>query len=846
MPNFAAVMQRNTLQNKRERRQPDTLRTNGIVQAAAACMLAALPAFSVQAHGEDLHPGRAAAAETGTPAALPADSSRVYDIDEVLVVTQPKEQFRLRRQPLSASSFSGGMLKAGHMTDLRKLSAFVPSFAMPEYGSRLTSAMYIRGIGSRINNPSVGIYLDGMPLLSKASYNMHFYQTERVDVLRGAQGTLYGQNTEGGLVKIYTRNPFSCQGTDISLGMATHLGRNVEAAHYTRLGSSWGLGVAAFYTGTDGFFRNSTLHTRADSGNEAGARLRLMYRPSARLHADLLADYQYTRQNAFAYGETAPGGGPVQSPATNYPGRYRRNLLNTALKIGYQARRFELNSTSSYQLLRDDMLMDQDYLPTDYMHLIQRQLQNSLSEELTLKNRTAGAWHWTTGAFVSYQWLRTDGPVYFGPGMTRPIGNALQRIMYKTITEQMAQRFMATGMGQEQALQAAQQAVDGRGGISVEAGMQVPGLFHTPQANVGVYHESSVRLAPRLTATLGLRYDLNRVSVHYDTQAFMTLDATVMGTQSVRRLASSLCHGTHNAYSQLLPKLGLTFQLDGSGSNLYALVSKGYRSGGYNIQMFSDILQTELTGNSRKVQDGDYTVPHTADDYRRMDATISYKPETSWNYEAGAHLNLAGGQLHADLAAFFMQIHNQQLSVMAGTYGYGRMMVNAGKSYSCGIEAALRASAFDNRLSWAVSYGLTHAAFKDYTDLQTVNGQQQEISYRGKRIPFVPMHTLGASADFAQPLHHSVAKEVRFGLNLTAQGSTYWDEANTFRQPLYALLGAHADVVAGPVTVSLWGRNLTGTRYNTFAVSSAASGSTRYFAQRGNPVQAGIDVQLHF
>ena len=88
--------------------------------------------------------------------------------------------------------------------------------------------------------------------------------------------------------------------------------------------------------------------------------------------------------------------------------------------------------------------------------------------------------------------------------------------------------------------------------------------------------------------------------------------------------------------------------------------------------------------NWRLVLQGYYEEPHTSDDYANMDATISYKPETSWNYEVGAHLNLFEGRLHADLSAFYMQVHNQQLSVMAGTYGYGRMMVNAGKSYSCG------------------------------------------------------------------------------------------------------------------------------------------------------------------
>ncbi|MBQ7717644.1 MAG: Plug domain-containing protein, partial [Prevotella sp.] len=149
------------------------------------------------------------------------DTSRVYDLDEVIVVSQPKESFRLRQQALSSSMFSQDEMKQLGIRDLRELSNYTPSFVMPEYGSRFTSSMYIRGIGARINNPSVGMYIDGMPIVSKSAFNVHTYQLDRVDVLRGPQGTLYGQNTEGGLVRMYSRNPMSYQGTDVNLSIGT-------------------------------------------------------------------------------------------------------------------------------------------------------------------------------------------------------------------------------------------------------------------------------------------------------------------------------------------------------------------------------------------------------------------------------------------------------------------------------------------------------------------------------------------------------------------------------------------------------------------------------------------------
>lgn len=117
---------------------------------------------------------------------------------------------------------------------------------MPNYGSRFTNAMYVRGIGSRINSPAVGIYLDGIPVLSKAAFNLHHYQTSRIDILRGPQGTLYGQNSEGGLVRIYSRDAYDSKGTYVNLGLGSHFYRNVEAAHYMKLSPRIALGVAAF------------------------------------------------------------------------------------------------------------------------------------------------------------------------------------------------------------------------------------------------------------------------------------------------------------------------------------------------------------------------------------------------------------------------------------------------------------------------------------------------------------------------------------------------------------------------------------------------------------------------
>ena len=782
-----------------------------------------------------------------------SDTSRVQDLDEVIVVSQPKEQVRLRLQPLSSTVMVGDLLNQLHITDLSQLSQFVPSFTMPAYGSRLTSSMYVRGIGSRINNPAVGVYYDNMPLMSKSAFNNHFYMVDRVDVLRGPQGTLYGQNTEGGLVRVYTKNPMNYQGTDVALGIGTGLYSNVEVAHYHRPSDKFAFSVAGFYSGLKGFIDNQNFEQKNDLTNEAGGRMRFVWQPTQRLNFDLVADYQYVNQNGFGYGEAQLSTdnsslSSVEDPATTLMNGYKRNMLNTGLNVSYDFGPLLFTSTTSYQYLRDLMLMDQDYMTPDYLQLIQRQKQNALTQEFVLRSHSHTRWQHTSGLFGSYQWLRTDAPVYFGDAITGPIGDVISTVMKNSMVQAMIGRFMGQGMSREQAMAMAQQTVD-RMGVTMSAEMAVPEVFHTPSYNFAAYHESNFLLTNRLKLTLGLRFNVDKVKIDYDALAYMNMTGGTASATATYHLTSHVADSRSKSYTQLLPKVGLTYNFDTNLGNVYALVSKGYRAGGYNIQMFSDILQTDLNVHQQDAMRGDYDVEHSADDYAAIEQTIAYKPEESWNYEVGTHLNLFESRVHLDLAFFYMQVRNQQLSIMAPGSNYGRIMVNAGKSHSCGLELALRGKAFDGQLDWSATYGFTNAKFNEYESVNLEGWTPSATNddsylgtddFDGNYVPFVPQHTFSAMADW------HFTPQFTLGLNLTGQGKTWWDEANTFSQNLYATLGAHADYDFGPVVISLWARNLTDTKYNTFAVQSSAAGGTRYFAQRANPFQAGIDLRLHF
>ena len=768
----------------------------------------------------------------------PVDSSRVYNLDEVVFVPRIKESKSLRLQPVSSSVLTGKEMNNLGIRDLRDISNYVPAFVMPDYGARFTSSIYVRGIGSRVNSPSMGIYVDDIPLMNKSAFNSHVWQLDRVDVLRGPQGTLYGINSEGGLVRQYTKNPLRYQGTDVNLGFGTRMYRNAEISHYNKVNDKLAFSAGAFYNGTNGFWKNTLTGERTDDKNEAGARLRLVYQPTDRLSFDWMADYQYVSQHAYPYGILEPASGKVVSePDQDHQGKYNRNMVNTGMAVKYRGKGFDFQSNTSYQYLKDNLLMDNDYSAIDFIVVDQSQLSNAITQEFTIKSNNQSRWHWTNGVFVSYQWLKTNAPNTFGSYFPQMLEQQISGAMIKSMMER--------GMSMEQAQATIQRA----GGINIDMAMNIPCLFRTPQFNLGVFHQSDYDLTDRLTATVGLRYDYTRSEIDFNAVGISHNPVfSIMGrTVSPTRIYTDYVGSDDAGFSQLLPKFGLTYKFC-NGSNVYATVTKGYRAGGYNIQMFGDIIQGDLQKAVGMMQGGtpvtEVVMEHHDADCADIKEGIKFKPEESWNYELGTHANLFDKLIHADLSVYYMQIRNQQLSVFTKDYGYGRKMVNAGKSYSCGLELTLRGSAVSNHLAWSLGYGYTHAAFKDYKNRASKNAE--EVDYAGKRVPYVPAHTLSAMADYTFDTDLRFMKHLTIGANMNGQGKIWWDESNTYAQKFYATLGAHACADFGLCKLNLWARNITDTRYNTFAFSSKATGREVFMAQRGNPFQCGFDLSFHF
>ena len=126
-------------------------------------------------------------------------------LDEIIVISNPKANKNNLLTPNSTTILTSSNIEKSNINSVKDISAYVSNLYIPQYGSKLTTAIYIRGIGSRTNNSVVGVYVDNVPYLDKSIYDFDLSEIERLEILRGPQSTLYGRNTMAGIINIYTR-----------------------------------------------------------------------------------------------------------------------------------------------------------------------------------------------------------------------------------------------------------------------------------------------------------------------------------------------------------------------------------------------------------------------------------------------------------------------------------------------------------------------------------------------------------------------------------------------------------------------------------------------------------------
>lgn len=679
-----------------------------------------------------------------------------------------------------------------HISSVKELSAIAPNFYQPDYGSRMTSSMYVRGFGSRIDQPVVGMNIDGVPVMNKNNYDFELFDIDRVQVMRGAHGLLYGRNTSGGAINLYTMSPLNFQGKRFTLEYGSANNVRVKASHYAAPSNRFGWAVSLLYNHSDGYFMNKELGKNCDGGDNGALRLRLQWLPGDDWSIDNTLSAGYTAEGGWAYRHYNPADKSLAPVAYNDECSYKRLNISEGLVVKRAFDWGAISSTTGYQYVDDRMRLDNDFLPLDYFSMGQYQKEHSLTQEFVVKADDLGAFNILGGLFGFFKHNNMSAPVHFKQyGIDNLIlknaneewyyslDNGTRELSFKEDNFVIYDDFVIPAFG----VAAFVQGGLSLHGFDVKAGLRVD------------YEYSS------------MSYD-SHSTVHYSTYkdiaGYDVMNTVFKGQQAVDALV-------------LLPTLSVSY--GGDWGNVYASARKGFKAGGFNTQLFSDILKQKMM-NSFVGSDDDIDASSTV-----------YKPEENWTFELGTHLSpLDSKKLDIMASLFYIDCRNQQLTTFPDG-GTGRMMSNAGRSFSAGAELSARYVLGD--ITFDAGFGYTHAEFIKY------NRGDADLS--GRILPYAPRETYSLNVAYRLPVPRSFANIFVLNVGWNGVGRTYWNEENTLSQPFYSLLSASLAWEKGHWGVSLWGKNLLNEKYNTFYFRSIGND---FFAQ-GKPLHFGISMHIN-
>lgn len=652
--------------------------------------------------GLALPAAQAAAADTTT---APGEST-VGALEEV-VVTATKRSSTLQETPISIAAVSGDDLLQRGVSDISTLASQVAGLSFQSVGPGRTN-FNIRGLSDTGGaSPTVGFYLDDVPITpatsaisaaGKSEISPDLYDLERVEVLRGPQGTLYGAGSEGGTIRLLTHQPkldrfeASAQATVSNTdrsgganygvnGMANlplidqQLAARIVVSEKYNDGYIDRLVVSPYPSYTDNFTGRgdvavAPVENRYSDVNDSLtqiARLLVLWQPIE----NLTVSPSVIVQNIHQGGQNSidiPPGTFAHYQAGDIPEQFNETFSLYALNVKYNWNAVALQSTTSQMHVHFYNVEDTSeqwygiFLPYGSPFLTssstwERHNQRQFSEELRLTSQGQGSFQWLVGGFYNdFKDLLTDDE------------GSDQLIPYD--------------------------------GASTVFSDQEPD--HLKQS--AIFGEATYAFLPTLKATVGLRY------FHYD----FNFQQTYTGLATAPPLNSS---GATSA-SGTTPKVGLTY-LPTADLTIFANAAKGFRPGSANLPIPPDFCGVDL---------------------QTLGAS-TYKPDSVWSYELGEKARLLDSSVGVRTSVYYINWKDIQQNVpLACGYGY---TANAGAAVSKGAEFELDAK---------LTSSLTAHASLGYTDAKITSSSVGSALVVGTPLANVPKRTLATALEYSTPL----------------------------------------------------------------------------------------------
>lgn len=464
------------------------------------------------------------------------------ELSEVVVTAQKTEQ-NLLATPIAVSSISAKKVEDARIWELANLTAIVPNYLYSELGVAFQQIQSIRGVQVFSENPAVATYIDDVNALDIIGGGFQMADIERIEVLRGPQGTLFGRNAMGGVVNIITKKPTNRRGGfgEVSLGNFGLQRYNV--GYKTPLvKDKLFFGVNALYTQKDGFLKNDTTGLGKTAKNIQGLTVGneesiygnayLRWFPNANFSATLNLKAQTDKSDATGFMLSVPNeklafANPDKIYLTRI-GNHQRNIVNSSLNLKYYGSGYTLTSISATQNI-GMAYKDVDfpgYYSTFYDKEVGEMLppQTVFTQEFRINsNKSDSKLNYSAGVF------------YFNQTGYEPTTN----LVYELAPD----NYVVTR------------------NKSVNNGL-------------ALFGQVGYKLTKSLEATVGLRYDNENRKAIFNGFG----DAVLMGGLVTNLKPDTTASGKYSAVS---PKFALNYLIS-TKSSIYVSYTRGFRAGGVN------------------------------------------------------------------------------------------------------------------------------------------------------------------------------------------------------------------------------------------------------------------------
>ncbi len=707
---------------------------------------------------------------------------------EPITVTAEKREEDIQKVPVSVTAYSGSQIEDAGIADIGELQTYIPNLSDFHFGPRggSESHLIIRGIGSLLGDSSVGFYVDDVSYLSGVSFNMtDFYDIERIELLRGPQGTLYGRNALGGVINIITRKPTN----DFDVRAGLSFGDYDYRKYHARLNvpvvmDKLFFSLSGSYSERDGFVENVLTGEAVDFREGLSGRAKLRWMPADSLDITLGISGDRIRDGSYAIGPLDQIRNDPYNVSHDFPDGYSNSdQTRQDLRIVYKAPGFTVTSITGLLQHSLESMNDQDFTPMDFFYNDYKKDTDQMTQELQFSSPddNDSQLKWIGGAYLYKKDVWNDFD-----DVTRPdfldfySGGQLSALMLDIEMHSLLEG-----------------DVDTYGGALF--GQATYTLFDKLDLTAGLrleYEESSAELLKsQEIAISGL--GLPNLPV-YLADPFI---GPVLGPLVYEGPVSTIDEKVD--YTELLPKFTIAYR-HSEGVMTYATAAKGFRSGGFNVY---------LQGSS------------DPDD-------LIYGPEYSWNYEAGIKSSWLDNRLVCNAAVFYIDYKDQQVIQLLGSSE--TVTSNAAKSTSRGFEIELAAKPARG-LDLIASYGYTDASFDQYRD------PGKGAVYDDKKVLMVPEHDYLLAAQYRHALSPSLSLFGRVELHGT--GEFYWNYENSEMQEAYELVNARIGAEFEHFDVYFWVKNLLEQEYETIAFEFPVLG---WLAQPGNPRTIGLTLNGRF